>query len=477
MWGGGEMMAQVLLQLMGDELAQALPWLERGEFGLEVLDFASPALLEGDWMARLGELQALCRRLPGPISMHGPFLDLRPASPEPRLRDLTRQRYRQALEIAHELDARYLVLHTQFDPNVSQPNYPQLWLEGTLGFFRELLPEIKAAGTTILLENMWDRRPDVLAELLQQLPPEQFAACLDVGHAHLHSAVGWADWISALGERLVYVHLSDNEGEWDQHLPLGRGTIRFPDFLPALQELKRDPWFVLEVKRWREAQESLAHLGWWEGDKTSRVMDARGFDEWAPAYDASVRSAEARDEYPFAAYQAVLDEVLDQVQAVSGKRVLDLGFGTATLTEQLYAAGYSITGIDFSSEMIRIAQAKMPQATLLAHDFAQGLPADFAGNYDAVLFTYSIHHLPFANQIRLLNQLRQHLSRGGKIIIGDVMTKNAAEMEAAQAKDDHLWDYEESYPIAEELQRALPWARVTFYQKSYCSGVLVLEER
>ncbi len=264
---------QMLLQLQQTELQQALPYLEQGLFGLEVVGFAAPQVLDGDWEEKLRDLEPLCRRLPGPISMHGPFLDLSPASPEPRLRALTRERYRHALQIAKALGARYLVLHTQFNPNLRQPTYPTLWLEQNLQFFSDLLPSILDAGTTVVLENMWDPHPDHLAKLLAALPKEQFAACLDAGHAHLHSQAGYRAWVEALGERLQYIHLSDNHGDWDEHLALGQGTVDFHGLTEAVRATERQPWYVFEVKLWSDVQASLRHLGW---DEALREVQSDG---------------------------------------------------------------------------------------------------------------------------------------------------------------------------------------------------------
>jgi putative AdoMet-dependent methyltransferase len=44
----------------------------------------------------------------------------------------------------------------------------------------------------------------------------------------------------------------------------------------------------------------------------------------------------------------VYGTVMDRAPA----KVLDIGFGTATLTSRLYDAGNAITGVDFSSEMV-----------------------------------------------------------------------------------------------------------------------------
>lgn len=48
----------------------------------------------------------------------------------------------------------------------------------------------------------------------------------------------------------------------------------------------------------------------------------------------------------------------------AGVRVLDLGFGTGVLTEEPYADGCKICGVDFSRRMVGIAQDKMPRAGL-----------------------------------------------------------------------------------------------------------------
>ena len=54
-----------------------------------------------------------------------------------------------------------------------------------------------------------------------------------------------------------------------------------------------------------------------------------------------------------------------------GASVLDLGFGTATLTAKLYENGCEIYGQDFSARMIEIASEKMPGAHLYQGDFAE----------------------------------------------------------------------------------------------------------
>lgn len=254
--------AQFLVQLQGKELELCEDFLRQGVVGLEIADFARPNLLASGWQERLAEICNACRNWPGPITMHGPFIDLNPFSLEPGLRHLTLQRYRQALHIAKQLDACYLVLHSQFKPNLGQPDYTQHWLEGNLQFWSGMLPEIEASGTVVLLENLWDPRPDHLVELLQHLASPYIKVCLDVAHAHLFSEVTVDKWVSALADNLTYVHLSDNRGQWDEHLPLGVGNVDFDSLWSELAQTSQCPWYVLEVPTFTGAVRSLQWLGW-----------------------------------------------------------------------------------------------------------------------------------------------------------------------------------------------------------------------
>ena len=103
------------------------------------------------------------------------------------------------------------------------------------------------------------------------------------------------------------------------------------------------------------------------------MLNQKGFDLWADGYDKSVGLSNENGTYPFAGYREVLNQIYNGVLSGQGKTILDIGFGTATLTSKLYEQGYTIYGQDFSERMIELAQAKMPQAKLYQGDFGIGL--------------------------------------------------------------------------------------------------------
>lgn len=71
---------------------------------------------------------------------------------------------------------------------------------------------------------------------------------LDVAHAFIENRMkGVRDYINAFGDRLAHVHVHDNHGKWDEHLPLGKGKIDFRKVVRLLKEINYDRTVTFEV--------------------------------------------------------------------------------------------------------------------------------------------------------------------------------------------------------------------------------------
>lgn len=79
-----------------------------------------------------------------------------------------------------------------------------------------------------------------------------------------------------------------------------------------------------------------------EFDEVENMLDENGFDLWADNYDKSVGVSDEGETYPFAGYRRILNAIYNRVLNASAKTVLDIGFGTGTLTSKLYAHGCMI---------------------------------------------------------------------------------------------------------------------------------------
>jgi len=107
-------------------------------------------------------------------------------------------------------------------------------------------------GINLCLENMFPRyqsffEPESFAEIFKMYP--NLKLTLDTGHANIDNQDGRRNlnFIQQLGDRIGHLHISDNLGKRDDHLPIGEGNIDFPEIIKALKESGYNDTVTLEV--------------------------------------------------------------------------------------------------------------------------------------------------------------------------------------------------------------------------------------
>jgi len=146
-----------------------------------------------------------------------------------------------------ELNASRLILHTGFKQEVLMFDFLDKWVEDTAFFWRKEISRYADQGITVVMENTVESDPTVLIELHDRVDHDHFKLCLDVGHANLFSKLPLAAWIEKMGSRLVHLHIHDNLGRLDEHLPLGKGNIQFDSVFEALHKVVPNVTASLEV--------------------------------------------------------------------------------------------------------------------------------------------------------------------------------------------------------------------------------------
>lgn len=205
------------------------------------------------------------------------------------------------------------------------------------------------------------------------------------------------------------------------------------------------------------------------------MLNSKEFDLWADGYDKAVGLSDKDSAYPFAGYKEVLGTIYRSILSSNQKIVLDIGFGTGTLSAKLYGQGCEIYGQDFSEVMIALARPKIPKAKLYCSDFSNGLVRQLTHNkYDAIVATYSLHHLTDAQKIDFIYSLLPLLNGNGCIYIGDVAFMTRDELQKCKELSGDEWDDDEIYFVFEELSKVFP--KMTFDKKSFCAGVLYLQK-
>ncbi|UCG38723.1 MAG: sugar phosphate isomerase/epimerase [bacterium] len=210
--------------------------------------------LDGEALSRMVAWREAGRQ----VTFHAPFVDLSPAGLDPRVLEITRYRFRQVMELARTVLPRQVVFHPGFD-RWRFGHRHDLWLENSLPLWEQLVETGAQMGVGVVLENVFDTRPDHFGALRQALG-NGLGFCLDTGHLLLFSEVPLEEWLDTFGDALTELHLHDNDGKGDLHLPLGEGKFDFADLCRQIRSRKLEPVVVLEHHSRDETRRSLVNF-------------------------------------------------------------------------------------------------------------------------------------------------------------------------------------------------------------------------
>jgi sugar phosphate isomerase/epimerase len=152
---------------------------------------------------------------------------------------------KRALEAAEQIDIDSMVLHLGSKDDT--------WSERTLDLSMTAVEHVKAfahpLGVKTLIETLHNdvTSPEHLLEMLRIAHLDTVGVCIDVGHMHLPDMPGIAQAFAILGDRVKEVHLHDNDGEHDQHLWPGEGTVKWDEVRAGIAALKQPPVGTLEI--------------------------------------------------------------------------------------------------------------------------------------------------------------------------------------------------------------------------------------
>jgi len=128
-------------------------------------------------------------------------------------------------------------------------------------------------------------------------------------------------------------------------------------------------------------------------------------------------------------------EVLSEVLALDGARVLDIGCGDGALVRYMTRHGARVTGLECTPAQINKARATAPEGDEV---YVDGVGQDLAfenGDFDAVVFFNSLHHVPVEQQYAALGEATRVLADGGTLYIAEPVAEGP-NFEAHKPVDD-----------------------------------------
>lgn len=194
------------------------------------------------------------------VTLHGPFVDLNPGSPDSAVRRVTEQRFEQLLELVPLFKPKSVVCHAGYDAK-RYAYFKDAWLEKSLEFWGRLASRLTATGSRLMLENVYEDGPEDIRRLFERLSGHGVGFCLDTGHVSAFSQSDLGSWLAAMEPYLGQLHLHDNFGSSDAHLAIGSGNIDFGHIFRYLKKnTPHKPIITLEPHRETELWASLAYL-------------------------------------------------------------------------------------------------------------------------------------------------------------------------------------------------------------------------
>lgn len=208
-------------------------------------------LLDGsqwdDMDGQMARMKKTLRNYSVRFSVHPPAWDTNLASENLAIRTASFEEYKKSIEFAHDIEAEHVVIHPGFS---FSPAFDKKAAQERAQYYMEQLCRVAAPlGIKLAMENVGYKGASIYTE-------QEYLKCLDgfddtagylidTGHAFLN---GWniAEMIRATKNRLYTVHIHDNSGAGDEHLPIGEGSIEWQPIFEALKEVEDSCQLILE---------------------------------------------------------------------------------------------------------------------------------------------------------------------------------------------------------------------------------------
>ena len=151
------------------------------------------------------------------------------------------------------------------------------------------------------------------------------------------------------------------------------------------------------------------------------------------SYDLSAEKYRNKFEN-YAPYRSSIEKFISLVPPNS--RILDAGCGPSINAQRFVEHNHVVTGIDFSTEMIKLAKENCPEGEFIAADLKDINPE---GKYDAVCASFVIVHMTDAETDLFLGKLPHLLASTKPLLYLSFMTGKTPGYEKTSFSDSPIY--------------------------------------
>jgi len=166
------------------------------------------------------------------------------------IRYASRMEVFKAIDALPELGIRVANLHPSYISRMARHMGDYAHRLG-IDFLRAALERAEEKGIGIRIENMcpsdgWLSEPEEFEEIFEAFPG--LGLTLDLGHANLSAPRNRSiEFLRRFGRRVAHLHVHDNFGSSDEHLPPFCGNVDFIGIFSAIKRSGYDGTMTLEV--------------------------------------------------------------------------------------------------------------------------------------------------------------------------------------------------------------------------------------
>ena len=192
-------------------------------------------------------------------SIHAPFMDVNIASPQDQSRLNSIAQIKSSIDLANEINAEAVVVHPGLISFLANKYFKKEVYEFANESIKEIGDYAKDLGVMATIENMPNFESMIyqnIVDLNQLLVENEMHMTLDIGHAN---HVGYAP-DEMIFDSIKHVHVHDNLGDDDSHLPLGEGSIDLKYIIDTLESKNYDGIYILEVNDYDSIKKSFEYM-------------------------------------------------------------------------------------------------------------------------------------------------------------------------------------------------------------------------
>jgi sugar phosphate isomerase/epimerase len=185
-------------------------------------------------------------------SIHAPFGN------NCNLSDLDAEKRNKAIQVHRDLlykaaaaDVEMIIIHPSVGGVSSQEDMDKMNLLASESI-SQMMDAAEETGVALALENMLPGHPGCeirhILEPLEAVNSPSLGVCFDSGHAHVCGNM--KEFMEAVGEHMISIHMQDNDGTRDMHLQPPYGTTDWPAFVEVLNKVNYRRPITVETRPW-----------------------------------------------------------------------------------------------------------------------------------------------------------------------------------------------------------------------------------